>query len=56
CFDSHLIFLSLVFRVLAPHPPTIPIPKCFPIYCRLQTYSFPASSPPSYSYSCPPAL
>lgn len=29
CFDSHLILLSLFFRVLAPHLPTIPIPGVF---------------------------
>lgn len=29
CLDSHLPFLSLVFRVLAPHSPPIPIPGVF---------------------------
>lgn len=30
CLDSHLTFLSLVFRVLAPHSPSIPISGVFP--------------------------
>lgn len=42
--DSHLTFLSLVFRVLAPHSPSIPTSGVFPILCKDQTQNFPASS------------